>query len=350
MKGMSSMRTFLIGLENKLLMIKESVEGYSAQTRLAEKKINRLAVDPQNQAWMYAATSSHGLWRTKDSGEHWERIGEGNGLDATNITAVAVNPIRKVEGKSVIYAGTEPSRLYYSEDYGENWKEFKNIQDLQSKENWRFPPRPETHYVRWITPSYSNEDYLALSIEAGAVLHTDTHGQTWHDRPEKSPIDVHTLLAHPDKPNYLYAANGDGGSNPERAYAESSDGGKTWSYQSKGLEEHPYLYNMVLNSKDSTECLVSASKSASKSHREPRYSTVYKKEGETSWTEIATGLPREGAYTHYLAEDPSQDGAYYALNNYGIYYLPFGKESWEQLNVDAQEKGFAKRPYSFLVQ
>lgn len=344
------MKKIFVGLADQLVVIEEKTEGYSVATRLVGNKINRLAVDPQNKERIYAATSQHGLWRTTDGGEQWEQIGVGKGLESSTITSVAVNPIRRVDGKSVVYAGNEPSHLYYSEDNGEKWTEFKGIQDLPSKKNWRFPPRPETHYVRWITPSYSNADHLAISIEAGAVLHTKDHGQTWIDRPEKSPIDVHTLLAHPDKPNYLYAANGDGGSNPEKAYAESPDGGQTWQYKSKGLEKHPYLYNMVLNSRQPKECLVSASVSASKAHRKPRYSTIYRKVGEHPWIEIAEGLPREGAYTHHLAEDPSTAGAYYALNNYGVYYLPIGKDSWEKLNIDTDIKIFGQRAYSFLVQ
>lgn len=344
------MRTFFVGLENKLVVITEQTEGYSVISHLVGKKINRLAVDPQNRARMYAATSEHGLWQTEDGGKQWERIGKKKGLEAVNITSVAVSPIRRVDGKSVVYAGTEPSHLYYSEDNGMTWTEFKGIQDVPSKKNWRFPPRPETHYVRWITPSYSNEEYLALSIEAGAILHTKDHGQTWCDRPEKSPIDVHTLLAHPSKPDYLYAANGDGGSNPRKAYAESPDGGQTWLYQSKGLEAHPYLYNMILNSSNPEECLVSASKSASKAHRKPSYSTIYRKTGETPWVEIAKGLPREGSYTHHLAEDPLIVGAYYAFNNYGLYYLPFGKDSWKKITIDTNLTVFGQRAYSFLVR
>ena len=344
------MKTFFVGLEKKLVVIKEKVGKYTVATHLVGKKINRLAVDPQNKARIYAATSNHGLWRTTDGGEQWERIGEENGLECANITSVAVSPIRRDDGKSVVYAGTEPSHLYYSEDSGESWIEFKGIQEMPSKKNWRFPPRPETHYVRWITPSYSNGEHLAISIEAGAVLHTKDHGQTWIDRPEKSPIDVHTLLAHPNQRGYLYAANGDGSSNPEKAHAESPDGGQTWLYKSKGIEAHPYLYNMILNSSSAEERLVSASASASKAHRKPRYSTIYRKIGEHPWIEIADGLPREGAYTHHLAEDPSKAGAYYALNNYGIYYLPIGKDRWEKLNIDTDIKIFGQRAYSFLVQ
>lgn len=344
------MKKIFVGLENKLLVIKETIEGYSVTTQLAGKKINRLAVDPQNEERLYAATSNHGLWRTTDGGERWQRIGEENGLKSSKITSVAVNPIRRVNGKGVVYAGTEPSHLYYSEDYGESWTEFIGIQDLPSKTNWSFPPRPETHYVRWITPSYSNEEHLALSIEAGAVLYTKNHGQTWSDRSEGSPIDVHTLLAHPNKSGYLYAANGDGASNPKKAYAESPDGGLNWNYKSKGLEKHPYLYNMVLNSKYPDERLVSASANASKAHRNNRYSTIYRKIGKNPWIEVAEGLPRAGAYTPHLAEDSSIPGAYYALNNYGIYYLPVGKDKWEKLNTDAAKQVLGLRAYCFLVQ
>lgn len=344
------MRTFFVGLENKLAIIKEETKGYSVATHLVGKKINRLAVDPQNKARMYAATNNDGLWRTTDGGKQWDRIGEEKGLKSPKITSVAVSPVREVDGKNVVYVGTEPSHLYYSEDYGESWTEFVGIQEMPSKKNWRFPPRPETHYVRWITPSYSNPEHLAISIEAGAVLYTADHGQTWIDRPEKSPIDVHTLLAHPMKPNYLYAANGDGSSNPKKAYAESPNGGQTWLYKSEGVEAHPYLYNMVLNSSSPDERLVSASKNASKAHRQPRYSTIYRKVGDNPWIEIADGLPREGAYTHHLAEDPTVAGAYYALNNCGLYYLPLGKNRWEEIKMDATIEIFNQRVYSFLIQ
>ncbi len=344
------MRKFYIGLDDKLLVIRKKDNKYIFSTCLHDKKINRLAFDPQNENRIYAATNNEGLWRTEDDGENWERIGITTGLTSPKITAVATSPIKRINGKSIVYAGTEPSALYYSKDNGESWIEFTGIQKLPSKKYWQFPPRPETHFVRWITPSYTDENHLALSIEAGAVLHTDDHGLTWYDRPQKSPIDVHTLLAHPKKPGSLYSANGDGSSESKRAYAESHDGGLNWEYKSRGLEEHPYLYNMVLNSTNPKERLVSASKSASAAHRTPRYSTVYRKIDDSPWSELATGLPRTGAYTHHLAEDPLVSGAYYALNNYGLYYLPAGEDRWEKLPVDVEEKGFNQRAYYFVVK
>lgn len=361
MREVISLKVFFIGLRDKLLIIKETNDGYAATAHLLETRTNRLAFDPANEDRIYAATFGEGLWKTENRGENWERIGlpdmvtpgsEQTGIYSSKVTSVAVSPKRIINGNHVVYAGTEPSMLYYSEDLGENWIEFKGIQDMPSKQFWSFPPRPHTHFVRWITPSYSDKDHLAISIEAGAVLHTNNHGMLWHDRPEISPIDTHTLLAHPSVPNKLYAANGDGswGSREGHSYAESDDGGETWQFKSEGLESHPYLYNMVLNSENPNDRLVSASRSAAKAHRSPAYSTVYRKIDDEQWTEIASGLPREGAFTHHLAEDPAESGAYYALNNFGIFYLSAGADEWERLPIDSEEFGFAERPFCFIAK
>lgn len=340
------MRKFYVGLKNKLVVISQENEQYKFSVQLVDKKINQLAFNPENKNHIYAATHA-GLWQTKDGGIQWEKIESNLPLI---ITSVAIHPVKNTEGHYTIYAGTEPTQLFYSVDSGETWHEFKGIQQLPSKQFWSFPPRPETHYARWITPSYHNVNQLALSIEAGAVIRTQDHGKTWQDRAESGPIDVHTLLAHPNTPNHLYAANGDGSGNSKKAYAESKDWGETWIYKSEGLEGHPYLYHMVLNSQDATERLVSASKNATAAHRKPRYSTVYRKRGEAAWIELGKGLPKKGAYTHHLAADPPNPGAYYALNNYGIYYLAQKEEHWQQPQIDTKAVGLDQRAYFFTVQ
>ncbi len=341
------MKTFYMGMKDQFLVIDETKEGYTFTTYLEGMKANRLAIDPQNEKRMYVATDK-GLWRTEDAGEKWTQADKG--IKKSNITAVAIHPKRRVNGNSVVYVGTEPSALYYSEDNGKSWTEFSGIQELPSKSEWSFPPRPETHYVRWITPNYTDENYIAVSIEAGAVIHTTDHGKTWNDRTAEGPIDVHTLLNHPDVPARLYAANGDGSSNPKKAFAESEDGGQSWEYMSEGLEEHPYLYNMILRPNNPEKLFVSASKSAAKAHRSPRYSTVYRKYGGEAWEETAEGLPREGAYTHHLANDPNDVNGFYALNNFGIYWLGVEETTWEKVDLAWPEEYKEERPYFFVVK
>ena len=49
-----------------------------------------------------------------------------------------------------VYAGTEPSALYRSDDGGETWHELESLLELPSRPTWSFPPRPWTSHVRWI--------------------------------------------------------------------------------------------------------------------------------------------------------------------------------------------------------
>src|SRR5699024_4756567 len=131
------MKTFYIGLKDKLVLIKETTTGYDFKECLFEKQPTRLAFDSLNHNRLYCSTRDIN-----------------GGLSSSKITSVAVSPLRSVDGYSAVYAGTEPSMLFYSEDRGRTFQEFKGIQNVPSKKDWAFPPRPYTHFVRWITPSY----------------------------------------------------------------------------------------------------------------------------------------------------------------------------------------------------
>lgn len=349
------MKTFFLGLKNELIIIKETADGYSSSSHLKGSHPNRLAFDPQNEERIYCATDGDGLWKSENSGRDWERIGQDifseNGENTSaRVTAVAVNPVRRVNRNSVVYAGTEPSMVFYSEDNGATWKEFKGIQSLPSKSNWSFPPRPETHYVRWITPSFSNEDFIGVSIEAGAVFTTENHGETWKDRAENSPIDAHTLLTHPKAPGRLYAACGDGVTNEEYAYTESEDEGRTWNYMSEGVKNYPYLYNMTLNPDTPDDRLVSAQKGPSQAHSTQSFSTVYRKTGNEPWKEFGEGLPNESSYSHNLEADPTEAGVFYAFNNNGLCRLNPNESRWKKLETDWKKEYLDQQPSCFAVK
>ena len=341
------MKIFYIGLENQLVIIQEQENDYTISSHLEKTKVNHIAFHPENNAIMYVATD-HGFWISKDSGESYKQLN--NGLTSTNVTALTVSPHKLTNGQYEIFIGTEPSRIFSTIDEGESWNELTGLQDLPSKSKWSFPPRPESHYVRWLTTSHTDANYLAASIEAGAVIYTTDHGKTWNDRAEMGPIDVHTLLMHPDAPARLYAANGGLVTGRESAsYAESEDGGHSWAFMSEGLGEHTYLYNMILHPTDPDTRLVSASASARTAHRQSGYATVYLKSGDEDWEELAEGLPTEGVYSHQLANDPNDVGGFYAQNNKGIYHLKSDSNMWKWLDIPWLKDLFEMRPYFFTV-
>jgi len=71
---------------------------------------------------------------------------------------------------------------------------------------------------------------------------TPDGGETWVDRPEGSRRDTHALATHPDAPDRVYAAAGDG-------FAESHDRGDSWRVVDRGLG-HGYVWGLAVDPGD----------------------------------------------------------------------------------------------------
>ena len=83
--------------------------------------------------------------------------------------SLAVSP-----ADGAVYAGTEPSRLFRSDDSGESWRELDALLELPSRPTWSFPPRPWTWHVRWIAPSPHDAGLLLVGIELGGLMRSTT--------------------------------------------------------------------------------------------------------------------------------------------------------------------------------
>jgi hypothetical protein len=133
--------------------------------RLTGRDARCVAVDPLQPQFVYGAFGSV-LYCSDDAGQSWRQMREGIG----KIQSVAVSRSERVNGRGIVYAGTEPSAVFRSEDGGETWRECLGLTELPSAEEWSFPPRPETHHVRWIESDPHVEGRLFVAIEAGAFI------------------------------------------------------------------------------------------------------------------------------------------------------------------------------------
>jgi len=203
-------------------------------------------------------TFEGGLQRSPDGGQSWTRA---DGIDQDAVTALAVAP----EDTETVYAGTEPSRLYRSTDAGRTFERLAGLTDLPSATEWSFPPRPDTHHVRWIEPAPNDPALLHVAVEAGALLRArvDAAGSVdWTDRVPSGRIDTHTIATHPDAPERAWVAAGDG-------YAETTDGGDSWQHPHAGLD-HTYCWSVAVDRPKSTaepRILLSAASGATAAHR-----------------------------------------------------------------------------------
>lgn len=292
-----------------------------------------MAVDPRDPARVYCGTAGAGLFRSGDSGRNWEAVGPG--IDHPTITAVAVGYADAADAFGIIYAGTEPSAVYRSETGGQSWVDLAGLRALPSAVAWSFPPRPDTHHVRWIEADVTAADRVFVAIEAGALVRTFDGGRTWHDRVRGGPYDTHTAATHPLAPGRIYSAAGDG-------YFESSDAGESWRSPENGLR-HRYLVAVAVDPADPDTVVVSATAGPGTAYRPQRAEAyVYRRTGLERWEQAMLGLPEaRGTTASRFGTHPSEPGVIYAANNRGLFRSDDAGRSWKALDISWPEPGLA---------
>ena len=288
-----------------------------------------LAFDSKNPGRAYCGTFGNGLLKTDDRGQSWTNTGK-DVISSSQIMSVAVSPMNGGKRFNRVYAGTEPSALYISNDGGDSWERLEALNDLPSSKTWSFPPRPWTHHVRWIEPDATNPDYLFVAIEAGALVRSHNGGKTWIDRVKGGPYDTHTLCTHPKAPKRLFSSAGDG-------YFESFDYGETWSKAIEGLR-HGYLVGIAVDFGNPDAVVVSASNGPFRSFSSDDAETyLYRKDlnNGNDWKMVSKGLPEPNGTTISILE-PNQKvpGEIYAANNRGIFISIDSGESWSKLTSE----------------
>ncbi|MGQ0562942.1 MAG: WD40/YVTN/BNR-like repeat-containing protein, partial [Gemmatimonadota bacterium] len=214
------MTRILIATQSDIVII-DADDATALTARGLNDRPTCLAADALAAGRVWCGTHRGGVFRSEDQGATWHSAG----LAGRMITAIAASPA----APDVVWAGTEPSEMWRSEDGGETWEQARGLEALPSSSEWAFPPRPETHHVRWVACHPHEPGRLWVAIEAGALVSTTDGGHTWRDRVPGGPWDTHELAIHPAAPHMLRVAAGDG-------YLESDDAGASWRSPSAGLE------------------------------------------------------------------------------------------------------------------
>ena len=311
------MPTVYAALEDRLLAASGDDGSWRTVVRLEGRDLECVAVSPADPDQVFVGAFASGLWRSTNAGRDFDRAWLADAPGA--VTAAAVSP----HDPAVVWTGTEPSKVYRSSDAGDSWDLRPGLASLPSAEEWSFPPRPETHHVRWIEPDPHTRERLYVGIEAGALVWTDDGGATWRDRPEDAPHDPHQLAIDPDEPGRVYAAAGDG-------YAESTDSGDSWTFPQTGLD-HRYVWSLAVDPTDPEHVLISAATSAHRAHNPDGQNFVYRRV-DGHWERSMDGLPGPDGIARPVL-DVGPDGAFYALTNHGLFRSPTG-DGWHRLPVD----------------
>jgi hypothetical protein len=220
----------LVATDREVVII-DVGRGNSASARGIGDRPTCLVADPLVHGRAWCGTHRGGVFRSDDGGRSWRSVG----LAGRLIMAIAASPVER----DVVWVGTEPSQVWRSADAVTTWEQTSRLETLSSSSEWSFPPRPDTHHVRWITCHPLEPERLWVAIEAGALVSTIDGGRTWRDRVPGGPRDTHELAIHHKAPDTLRASAGDG-------YFESDDAGITWRSPGAGLEVG-YLRSVALD-------------------------------------------------------------------------------------------------------
>jgi hypothetical protein len=330
----------IVAMENELRIADVPDRSDSnARAELSGTEPQCLAADPNHPTRLYCGTFGQGLWRSDDAGDSWQRVGT---LGARQVTSLAVSA-HDVEGRfGTVFAGTEPSAIFRSNDGAATWHHCQGLDSLPSASTWSFPPRPETHHVRWIAPDPAVRGRLFIAIEAGALIHSLDGGASWHDRVPGGPYDTHTLVSTTHHSDSLYVAAGDG-------YFESHNAGTTWCKPEVGLE-YRYLWSVAVDPRDARVVIVSAAPDPWAAHGARRAeSYLYRRANGGNWTIVRQGLPPpRGTTVSTVIADPERAGTFYLANNRGIYRSDGGL-TWEKIEISWPERLQSQRAQALVV-
>ena len=276
-----------------IVRLDEAGGAWRSELSLVGSGAQCLALDPDDPDTLFAGLRAGGVRRTDDGGRSWADCG----LPEPGVYSLAVSA-----ADGAVYAGTEPSRLFRSDDRGESWRELDSLLELPSQPTWSFPPRPWTSHVRWIAPSPHDAALLLVGIELGGLMRSTDRGETWEDHRPGAQRDVHSLAWHPRVPGMAY--------------------------------DRHYAWSVAVDPVDPELWYVSASTGPFAAHggRDPQ-ARIYRRRAGAAWVALDGGLPEPlpaMPYALRAAEDRLfaglSDGALWASGDRG--------ESWSRCAVE----------------
>ena len=210
---------------------------------LMSGRINDLELHPNNPRIIYAGAAGGGVWKSNDGGSTFNPIFEDY---CQSIGAITLDPS---DPDNTVYVGTGETwtrnsvtigdGLYRSKDGGITWKKLGLEKSERIANIIVNPENPNEIYVGVLGALWSDSDQRGVfkSLDGGS-----TWNKILYDGPATGCAD---LVMDPSNPNILYASMWEfrrtgwsfNSGGPKSALYKSTDGGASWNKIHKGFPE-----------------------------------------------------------------------------------------------------------------
>lgn len=270
---------------------------------------------------LIAGTHGLGMARSDDGGLTWKLANAG--LTHFDVWVVKAE---RLGGAERVFAGTLPAHLFVSDDGAASWRELTALRDVPSAPKWSFPPPPHQGHVLDIGVL---EEKLYVGIEVGALLRSDDGGESFTElpvNPDVSEVDIHRLVLHPKRPRRIIAATGWG-------VIVSDDGGASWR-KGERLPGIDYPIPLVAHPDDPDLLFVAGGQGWPPNWYQigrSRAKIARSRDGGCSWQRLLGGLPDGQRPTFGGLALEAWDGSFavFAADTDGqVYESDDGGEHW----------------------
>jgi photosystem II stability/assembly factor-like uncharacterized protein len=294
---------------------------------------------------LVSATSEHwgpSVFHSDDLGATWAEPEQGAiafpGDAATSLVRVwQIAPSPTEPG--VVWAGSQPSALFRSEDRGEH---FTLVRPL-----WDHPHRPEWgegfggQAIHTVLPHPTDPARITVAMSTGGVYRSEDAGQTWTasntgvqvifapDRYPEFGQCVHKIARDAHNADRLFLQNHNG-------VYRSDDDGRTWDSIADGLPTdfgfamvaHPHRADVAYNFP-----VIDGGNRVPPDHACRVYRT---EDAGATWTPLVNGLPQEDYFDIVLRDAMCTDqadpaGVYFGTRNGQVFASADEGDSWGQV-------------------
>ncbi|MCM0676184.1 exo-alpha-sialidase [Micromonospora phytophila] len=236
----------------------------------------------------------------------------------------------------LVWAGTEPSALFRSDDGGVSYELVRPLWDHPHRERWGAGFGGQA--VHTVLPHPEDPERVTVAMSTGGVYHSTDAGASWspgntgihaYFLPDEWPEFgqcVHKIARDAGEPRRLYAQNHHG-------VYRSDDDGRTWSSIADGL---PSDFGFPIVTLPGRPGAVLTFPLAADSERFPagRRCRVWRSlDAGDSWQALSTGLPEGPFYPAVLrdamcADDGEPGGVYFGTRSGEVYASRDEGDSW----------------------